>query len=296
MRRTDLPQTPDHPALNSPADFMRALHHEMRVRFGDVPDTIADPVFVEDGFVLSHGAFLFTTDAGVRFHYAVGRGIVASVPAPECDDDFRLYLWGTVFGAVAWLNGYFPLHASAVAIDGRAVAFTADSGGGKSTMAAALAAKGHAHVCDDTLAIVLSEGRPLAVPDRKPLKLWEDAFDLVAAERLEPITSMPGKSYALAATTKREALPLAHLIVLEHGDSVDLLPVRGAAKLDVLATAMYRDFIRGSLGQPSAYSHDLITIANAIGIWRLTRPRSTDAAHFARTTEQITDLIGSLPH
>ncbi len=275
-------------------DLTEALHCEMRVRFGDVPATIADLVYEEDGFVFSRVAFLFTTDSGVRFHYAVGQGIVASLPGPECEDDFRLYLWGTVFGAVAWLNGFFPLHASAVEVGGHAVAFTADSGVGKSTLAAALAAKGFAHVCDDTLAIVLSQGPPLAIPDRKPLKLWEDAFALVEAERLAPITSMPGKSYAVAATRNADAVPLGDLIVLVDGPEIGLTPVRGAAKLDVLAEAMYRDFIRGALGQPSAYTRDLISIANAIGIWRLTRPRSADPAAFALATERIAGLIGSI--
>lgn len=270
------------------------LHHEMRVRFAEAAGAIDGAVYEDDGFVLSRTAFLFTTETGVRFHYAVGQGIVASLPGPECDDEFRLYLWGTVFGAVAWLNGYFPLHASAVAVDGLAIAFTADSGVGKSTLAAALAQRGFAHVCDDTLAITLQDGHPLAIPDRKPLKLWEDAFALVAAERLDPISSMPGKSYALPANRNADALPLSDLIVLEEGVDIALTPIRGSAKLDVVVEAMYRDFIRGALGQPADYTRDLIAIANGIGVWRLTRPRSTDAAAFALATERIAGLIGSI--
>ena len=284
-----------NPLASAGADVTAALHREMRVRFGAVPHTIADAVLDEDGFVLSHQAFLFTTDAGVRFHYARGDGIVASVPEPRCEDDFRLYLWGTVFGAVAWLNGYFALHASAVAVGQRAVAFTADSGVGKSTLAAALSAHGLAHICDDTLAVYPSGGQPLAIPDRKPLKLWEDAFNFVAADRLEPIVSMPGKSYALAARRAADALPLGDLIVLADGHEIALTPVRGADKLSVVVDAMYRAFIPCALGWRSAYTKHLMAVASGIGIWRLTRPRSADPQTFAATARRIASLIDSLP-
>jgi len=270
------------------------LHQEMRVRLGRVPSSIPRSLLDEDGFVLSEDAFLFTTDSGIRFHYSRGHGVVASLPGPECDDEFRLYLWGTVFGAVAWLNGYIPLHASAVEVDGYAVAFTADSGAGKSTLAAALAGYGLPHVCDDTLPIKLAGTVPLAIPDRKPLKLWSSAFELVSAERLDPIASMPGKSYALAASRRAEALPLSDLILLEDGEATTITPVKGAEKLRVLAEALYRDFIRGSLGRPADYTHDLLTIANGIGIWRLTRPRSNDKASFERNANQIATLVGSI--
>lgn len=272
-----------------------ALHHEMRVCFGTVPRSIPDPVFEQEGFTLGRDAFLLTIEAGASFFYRRGEGVVASIPSPEAEDDFRLFLWGTVFGAVAWLNGYFPLHASAVAVGQRAIAFTADSGAGKSTLAAALAAHGLPHVCDDTLALSLATGEPLAIPDRKPLKLWEDAFSLVAAQRLAAIRSMPGKSYAAAAAQVPTALPLTDLLVLEEGDEVALNPVRGTARLDVLAAAMYRDFIPAALGRRAAYHRDLIGLANGIGIWRLTRPRTTGPAEFARVTEQIAGLIGSIP-
>lgn len=271
------------------------LHREMGVRFADVPASISNAVFDDGTFALSRDSFLFTTESGVRFGYTVGQGLTAWLPSPSAEDEYRLFLWGTVFGAVAWLNGYFPLHASAVDAGGRAVAFTADSGGGKSTMAAALAAHGMPHVCDDTLALHLTGRGPLAVPDRKPLKLWEDAFGLVAAQRLEAIGAMPGKSYAAAASQSPTALPLTDLLVLEEGAELGLVEVRGAAKLDAVVGAMYREFIPAALGRRRAYQRDLFALANGIGIWRLTRPRSHNAADFAHMTELIAALIGTMP-
>ncbi len=272
------------------SDVADRLHREMRVRFGPVAPRIVDPVLNEDGFVLSADEFFFATDGGVRFHYGRGEGIVAELPGPHAEDEFRLYLWGTVFGAVAWLNGFFPLHASAVVTDGRVYAFTADSGGGKSTLAAALATRGFAHLCDDTLPVFLAPGGPVAIPDRKPLKLWDDAFSLVPAIRTGAIAAMPGKSYARVSEQCREPVPLNALIVLERGEQIRLEPVLGAGKLTVLVDAMYRDFIPAALGGKTKHRHDLIALANSIEVWRLTRPFSGNPAGFAKIVADIADL------
>ena len=115
------------------------LHREMRVTYVDRLPELAGPLLVSDGYLdLTSGAFRFTSPGGARFHYALGCGISAIEPDAGLADEFELFLWGTVFGAVTWLNGFFALHASAVEFGGRAIAFTADSGGGKSTLAAAL--------------------------------------------------------------------------------------------------------------------------------------------------------------
>jgi hypothetical protein len=49
--------------------------------------------------------------------------------------------------------GFVSLHASAVAIDGQAIGFLAAKGGGKSTLAIALAAAGAQLITDDTLPV-----------------------------------------------------------------------------------------------------------------------------------------------
>lgn len=109
------------------------MRREMTVRFGPVPSTVPDAFYEDDGVLtISNEAFVFVTMGGVRFHYRRGEGVVVDLSqdqADEGDSDFELFLWGTVFGAVAWLNGLVPLHASAIDISGRVVAFTADSGG-----------------------------------------------------------------------------------------------------------------------------------------------------------------------
>ncbi len=135
-------------------DPLAALRREMTVQSGTVAEYLADPDFDDgDGFQIRDTMFRGETVSGVKFLYRQGEGLTVDPADPSLEDEFRMYLVGAVLGTVSRMNGLLPLHASAVERDGRAMAFTADSGGGKSTLAASLASRGYRHVCDDTLVL-----------------------------------------------------------------------------------------------------------------------------------------------
>lgn len=69
------------------------------------------------------------------------------------DELLPVLVAGTVSAFLLMLAGGCVLHASAVDVDGAAVAFVGQSGRGKSTMAALLCAAGHRLVTDDVLLV-----------------------------------------------------------------------------------------------------------------------------------------------
>ena len=73
------------------------------------------------------------------------------------------------------------LHASAVAIDGRAVGFLGETGQGKSTLAGSFCRAGYPLVTDDFLVIQKPELRPWVLPTYAGLRLWDDTAPAVAA-------------------------------------------------------------------------------------------------------------------
>lgn len=278
--------------------LIEIMRREMVVSMGVVPVSIEDPFFDDDGFVISSSEFLFETFDQVRFHYRKGFGITVQMPDDAvragralADTDFELFQWGTVFGAVAWLNGLFPLHASAVDVGGRIVAFTADSGGGKSTMAAGLAGLGLPHVCDDTLVVSVKE-RVMAMPDEKPLKLWDDALVLTDSAADRPVQSMPGKHYSQAALKAQTALPLTDLCFIEFGESVDLAPVTGVEKLRLLPGALYRDFVHAARGDREIHEKLLLRFCTEVRFWKLRRPRNPST--FSADLLKIKQLLESV--
>jgi hypothetical protein len=82
-----------------------------------------------------------------------GTRVWARWPATVPDADIRLCVLGPIIGFVLHLRGTPCLHASAVAVDGRAVAFLGHSGAGKSTTAAAFVRRGFRALTDDVLAL-----------------------------------------------------------------------------------------------------------------------------------------------
>jgi hypothetical protein len=89
---------------------------------------------------------------------------VGSAVAAVADWRWQRLLFAQVLPLAATLQGLELFHASAVARDGRAVAFLATSGTGKSSIAAHLVARGARYVADDVLAVEPGEEVTLVHP------------------------------------------------------------------------------------------------------------------------------------
>lgn len=289
----ELPIFADRSGDQAGPQAMALMHHAMDWQAGGGTAPPGDVLFDKEGFTLTATSFRFVTAGGVRFSYQLGGRVQAVLPNGASRDELQLFLWGTVFGAVAWLNGLVPLHASAVAHASGAVAFTGPQGAGKSTLVAALSKAGMAHICDDTLVAVPCADGPLALPDGKPIKLWDDALELVGLQSQAAITSVPGKYYAEVLSPARHALPLRHLIFLEDGPDIVIEPITGTAKLELLPAALYRDFIYAAHADQSAHEAMMLTFAQHVRFWRLQRPR--DAFRFDDDIQEIIGLIKGLP-
>lgn len=85
----------------------------------------------------------FCVAAAGRYDIAGGSRITVYPHSDAAPSDVRLFLLGSAMGAVLHQRRILPLHASAIVHRGGVVAFCAPPGGGKSTLAAALMARGH---------------------------------------------------------------------------------------------------------------------------------------------------------
>jgi hypothetical protein len=94
-------------------------------------------------------------------------------------EETSTYLLGPILGLLLRLRGVTCLHASAVAIEDRCVAFAGREGAGKSTTAAAFARQGYGVLSDDIVALVEREDIFQAMPAYPHLSLWPDSVKML---------------------------------------------------------------------------------------------------------------------
>ncbi|MES2979222.1 MAG: hypothetical protein V4731_12430 [Pseudomonadota bacterium] len=164
-----------------------------------------------------------------------GSHVRASTPPGQTIEDTAAYLLGPVMGLVLRLRGIHCLHGSAVAIDGRAVAFVGPSGAGKSSTAAAFARLGYPVLTDDVLALTDMGKRFEVRPAYPRVRLWPEAATALfgGLPKMTPtwekrFLALDGDHYRFQA----EPLPLAAIYFLDPR-----LSVQGAPQVASVAPA-----------------------------------------------------------
>ncbi len=144
----------------------------------------------------------------------------AAWPVTSSLEETSTYLLGPILGLLLRLRGVTCLHASAVAIEDRCVAFVGSEGAGKSTTAAALARRGCGVLSDDIVALVEQEGVFHVMPAYPHLCLWPDSVKMLygspdALPRLIPDWEKRRLPLGEEGTRfESRALPLAAIYVL----------------------------------------------------------------------------------
>ncbi|QIK95821.1 hypothetical protein G7076_04480 [Sphingomonas sp. HDW15A] len=258
------------------------LQRETRVSYGVVPTYLFDSPLEQTSWQMGEEDFLLRGEGNHYFYYRRGEGVTVYRGADADLSEESLWLNGTVYSAIASMNGLLPIHASAVAYNGLVYAFTGVAGAGKSTLVAALARHGLPMFCDDTLVLDLSTpDRVMCLPGHKRLKLCEDAFALTNAARQEKVSQTYEKFYAApAAGTVQRALPMGELVFLEEGPEVSLSQLSGSERFirmqDEHQTAYLFEAARRS-SRVDQFAHRA-RLAKQIPMARFQRPR--DAARF----------------
>lgn len=271
------------------------LRYESRVSLGTVPAAIGGLPVGTGQSRLVGDEFLLRPDATMAFHYALGRGITVERTSDADPIAENLWLNGSVYAAMAAINGFMPVHASAVAWEGRAIAFTGPSGAGKSTLIAALGRRGLPMVCDDTLVLDISDpARLTAMPGHKRLKLTPTSLNLTGADAQEQVGAGTGKFYAAPPGGDwRDPLPLGALVFLENSDTVSIRHIHGAERFVRLQDDHYTANLFALAGAftPALLFALRARLARAIPMLCFSRPR--DEARFDEGIDAIEQLIAT---
>ena len=180
------------------------------------------------GATLSHSVdrYIYRIHGQCDFEITHDLGRVVAHLAPDCDEALvPLFIVSSLIALLLALRGETTLHASAVAVDGRALAIAGDTGTGKSTLAALLCRRpGVGLVTDDLLRLLPMGEQLLCAPGAPDIRLRQSAAMLAedfgegrsemtadsrVALRLREMAVAPVPLYAIVLPCPRhDAVPL----------------------------------------------------------------------------------------
>lgn len=200
--------------------------------------------------------------------------------APDVDEKvLRLSLLGPALALILHQRGRFVLHASAVVVNGGAVAFVGGRGWGKSALAATFYNRGYGIAADDVTAIDVTPGCPTVFPGFPQLKLWPETV-ISLGESPEPLPRLHPLVEKRARCVSRGfspmPLPLRRIYVLAEGPGLEieaLPPQEGFLELvRHWYGARFGEQLLKIDGAAVLHFHQCTSLARNIPICRLKRP------------------------
>ncbi len=246
---------------------------DVEIAFGPVPASD------HSGYRATEDGTLLSVAKVGRYLIREGRQIVVD-PAPGASErNVRLFLLGSAIGALLHQRGLLPLHANAIDIGGRAVAFSGHSGAGKSTIAAWFHDRGHRILADDVCVIGFDEsGRALAYPGIPRLRLWREALEASGRDADAYVRSFDDTDKYDVPTRNEagpEPVPLAAIYLLrkadEGGSDADIDRLKGVDAVETLVANTYRGGYLSMIGRTSEHLHACIRVARAVPVFRAQR-------------------------
>jgi len=227
-----------------------------------------------------------------HFLMAGGREVIVD-PVREIDSpELHAILLGPVLGVLCHQRRLFPLHAACVRIGDGAIALAGRTGAGKSTLAAALARRGHSLVADDICVVEsLDCGRALVRPGFPRLKLWNDALQALGMSSDGMARATLGKhKYHFYEPQGFDPSPVAlrGIYFLDRSAATrrqDIRPEHGAHAVTAVSNEIYRRPIGFWLGHKVALLTDALRLAALVPVFRV--PVRPDLTQLGRTAERI---------
>jgi hypothetical protein len=208
---------------------------------------------------------------------------VICFPAPHVQDATPEHLYlNQVLPLILSKIGKFVFHASAVEVANGAVAFVAQSGRGKSTMAANFVANGYRLLTDDGLVLEPSDQGYLVIPSHPSIRLWEDSQKMVLARNTEaaPPLHFTSKTRFLAGPGLPycdQPRPLRAVYFLGDGSAQDII-FRRLSPAETLVGWTKNSFLLDveDRAMMSAHFDRVGALANTLACYHLDYPRRFD--------------------
>ncbi len=248
---------------------------DVAVAHGRVPASLEGATAAGVLWSAAAGRFWLEVPGVGRYLASGGRELTVD-PAPGADPADVARLAGmTPLAALCYQRGIAAWHAATAVRDGQAVILAGDSATGKSTLLAALLARGWAMLGDELAPVVVRTGGAVtALPTGSEVRLWPDAIKRVDAA--------PTPTQAL-----RRPVPIRSIwrLGLHNYGATEIATDEGFDRFDAVGKLAYHGRVAHALMDRGAYLKLAATVASNIPHYRVRRPRGI------WTVTDLADLI-----
>jgi hypothetical protein len=273
----------------------RAADVEIRLGRIDAPESAAS------GYSVIPGGTLLTVPKVGRFLVRSGNEILIDPDPGASERNVRIFLLGSAIGALLHQRGLLPLHANAIDIGGRAVAFSGHSGAGKSTIAAWFHDRGYPILADDVCVIGFDEaGRAFAYPGIPRLRLWREALEASGRDAGvydRSFDDMDKYDVPTETGSTAEPLPLAAIYLLrkaEEGGGAAIERLTGVDAVETLMSNTYRGGYLKTIGRTAEHLAACLRLVRAVPVFRAERLWGFE--RFDEQARQLHDHSSAQPH
>jgi hypothetical protein len=272
-----------------------ATPHPVQVRLGAVPNQLPGSVELDPHCFATATQYLLNIQGIARYLVTAGREIVVDPDDTAPPLDVRGYLLGSIFVVLCQQRGLLPLHASAIAGKSGVVAFLANSGHGKSTLAAHLAQRGFRVLADDVCLIDATQSSAaMVIPTAPWLKLWRNSLENLGreAEGLVRVFSDDEK-YRLPLTPVLTPEPICKLVFLEGNEvsstTTEIEEVPRVQAVPLLMNLTHHSYLLEATGQQEENFLRCGRVLSQARAYRLIRPWGL--MHLESTVDALENLL-----
>jgi hypothetical protein len=247
-------------------------------------------------FFRESGNYLVRFPDMADFRISLDQQEVHCTPTPGMSDqDIADLYFNQIVPLVMGCQGEPVLHASAVAIDGRAVAFLGPTRRGKSTLAAAFAKAGNPFLTDDGLILDRSGAEYMVRPRAPVLRLCADSEAVVLRNAEPPADADEMKTRISAGwciAYQGEPLPLAAIYLMIEPETPDQTQIERLPRPAAVSELLKHSFILDveDRDRVKLLFQRLVALAEQIDCFTLDYPRD-----YAKLPSVLTSIMGHAP-
>ncbi len=253
---------------------------DVAVVFGDVPPSLDGATAGGVLWAAAAGRFWLEVPGVGRYLAAEGSELTID-PAPGSDPaEVARIARMTPLAALLFQRGIVAWHAATAVRDGQAVVLAGDSATGKSTLLAALLARGWAMLGDELAPVTVDGSGAVTVgATGGEVRLWPDA--------IEQLEWSGANSPAAGSRCESGPVPVRSIwrLALHNEGATEITADEGFDRFDAVGRLVYQGRVAHALLDRGAYLKLAAAVASTIPHYRLRRPRGE------WTVTELADMI-----